>query len=1199
VSDHAQEVSQPAPTRAPASRPATPEPVRDEFADLRDLQERLGNRATAALVASAVSGGGQPLGPSLRAEMERRFTHDSHGPIFRSVEDDAAEFERREQALSSLDWMASITPAVDDAPVMIAWAQRSAERFYQPDTRDRKRGYIAEGIVKLHDRLVGKAAQAKRGADGALLEVSPFGTESAWTPQRPASVAEIPPFSAAEMAQWHTAAEVFAQEAVPQRRGKGRGRKPGREVQTPQGRRVETFRVINSITFTKREGMTAATDEGQAEILWLHIAATHPGLTGDQVAWIVNQIGVRRAADEYRLTPQWRAEFEKAEPGTRITVTNSDAFDLDVVRATARLPSQHDLMVEGFRQGVVDAAGGMILAYGVFGIGVIALTGGMAVGGLAALGGEVTVSGIAAGGAVASEGAGFWTMAGVGARYGGQYLVLNGPALWNTVSSYGGALLTGAAIGDRLYNEGLHLSNLPDYLTDLGPLVEGAVPKLPELPRLSGFAQPDEGGTSLIPRRGPGLRGGGGQGGSGGPGGDGEPDLLIIPPRLDKATGKIRSSVTDLRGGGTYDAEVDPITRNGTIVRRDSGEVVGNIRNGVPSPVGTDPPAGRGAVPAPALPASRDAQPAGAPPQPRPRARGWADFLPFLDVARRSQQASQEKYGLRPEHLAMDTNATKPPASAGRFGGDARVPGTHAGEAPPIRNRRQELTAREQAAREAAETGDPARIAEANQRLLDFDRELRAGLEGTGFSAQRSAMMADAGLDVAQMRALRTFAGERANAMVDGTSPGKLRDIGEFAGRIEPLLGEATTQAALAHLQEAGTTNPATIAAHLGGVPAEQLPSFLRVLADPLLKLPRQEQHWKLLSKPDVVALVDTYGSAIWRELYKSKPGGRSHTVLERLAARVAASPAEGEILVEAVLKARTTRAQEQVLDIPAPPRAPRKQRGLEIKAARDDALWGGFVTDAQTFVDSHPEWRAWATRGENPPTRAQLIERVAIISQIRSLARRGQYDHLTRAQRLTLLDTYIQFGRETGFTTRDFVGPLNQASGALSEALFLPPGARRGVRLPHKPEDPTVPVDPAKKPETTLPDYEMPASDRVVPGVRNFVEQKSNRLSAETAAGANAGDVALAREHLDEAVEDRPGIRAAGAETLSGFEAPAGDAVHLIEYVRVPNQATREAMYDVLLGPGSPLTAVKFGDLPWMTRQQWAAQRGLPATAP
>jgi len=43
---------------------------------------------------------------------------------------------------------------------------------------------------------------------------------------------------------------------------------------------------------------------------------------------------------------------------------------------------------------------------------------------------------------------------------------------------------------------------------------------------------------------------------------------------------------------------------------------------------------------------------------------------------------------------------------------------------------------------------------------------------------------------------------------------------------------------------------------------------------------------------------------------------------------------------------------------------------------------------------------------------------------------------------------------------------------------------------------------------------------------------------------------------------------------------------VHLIEYVRVPNEVTREAMYEVLLSPDCPLTAVRFGDLPWMTRE-------------
>jgi hypothetical protein len=525
----------------------------------------------------------------------------------------------------------------------------------------------------------------------------------------------------------------------------------------------------------------------------------------------------------------------------------------------------------------------------------------------------------------------------------------------------------------------------------------------------------------------------------------------------------------------------------------------------------------------------------------------------------------------------------------------ARAPGDRAGETPAIRNRRQELTAREQAVREAADTGDPARIAEADRRLLDLSQELLDGLEGTQFTAQQAAKMADAGLDAPQMRALGSFLGAQTRTVVEHTSPGNLRPVGEFAARIEPMLAEPTTQAALEHLQQgARPMGRAKIAEHLGGVPAEHLPALLRVLADPLLKVDGlQTEHWNLLSRPDVVALIDTYGSAIWRALYESGEKGanrepRSHEVLKRLAERVAQSPADGEALVEAVLKARTTRAQETVLDIPAPPRAERQRRGPEIKAARDDVLWGGFVTDAKNFVDSHHEWRAWATRGEKPPTREELIERVATISQIRSLARRGQYEHMTREQRLAVLDDYIRFARETGFTGK-FVGPANQASGALSEALFLPAGARRGVRLPHPAPDPAKPPS-----ETTLPDYEMPSSDRVVPGVRNFVEQKSNRLSADSGTDVDAGDVALAREHRQDAVEDQPGIANAAAETLPGFEAPAGGAVHLIEYVRVPNEATREAMYDVLLGPGSPLTAVKFGDLPWVTREQWSARRGV-----
>jgi hypothetical protein len=163
----------------------------------------------------------------------------------------------------------------------------------------------------------------------------------------------------------------------------------------------------------------------------------------------------------------------------------------------------------------------------------------------------------------------------------------------------------------------------------------------------------------------------------------------------------------------------------------------------------------------------------------------------------------------------------------------------------------------------------------------------------------------------------------------------------------------------------------AKIAEHLLDVPAEQLPALLRVLADPLLKVSGlNEVLWRLLRKPEVAALIDTYGSAIWRSLYETERGGRSHEVLKRLAERVAQSPADGEALVEAVLKARTTRAQEKVLDISAPTRAERPRRGLEIEAARDDALWAGFVEDAKDFVETHHEWRKWATRGRIPRLR-------------------------------------------------------------------------------------------------------------------------------------------------------------------------------------------------------------------------------------
>jgi hypothetical protein len=56
-----------------------------------------------------------------------------------------------------------------------------------------------------------------------------------------------------------------------------------------------------------------------------------------------------------------------------------------------------------------------------------------------------------------------------------------------------------------------------------------------------------------------------------------EPDLLITPARRDPVSGRVTASVTDLKSGRTFDANVDETTRVGEIVDRRSRAVVGVI----------------------------------------------------------------------------------------------------------------------------------------------------------------------------------------------------------------------------------------------------------------------------------------------------------------------------------------------------------------------------------------------------------------------------------------------------------------------------------------------------------------------------------------------------------------------------------------------------------------------------------------------
>jgi hypothetical protein len=99
------------------------------------------------------------------------------------------------------------------------------------------------------------------------------------------------------------------------------------------------------------------------------------------------------------------------------------------------------------------------------------------------------------------------------------------------------------------------------------------------------------------------------------------------------------------------------------------------------------------------------------------------------------------------------------------------------------------------------------------------------------------------------------------------------------------------------------------------------------------------------------------------------------------------------------------------------------------------------------------------------------------------------------------------------------------------------------------------------------------------------MVEQKSDKLSMPGIQGISAGDVAKAREYVRQGNLDRPGIEQIGA-------------AHVIEFIRSPgNEVTRAAMLDVLLAHDSPFAAARIGDGQWITKEDWQARAGGPAS--
>ena len=493
------------------------------------------------------------------------------------------------------------------------------------------------------------------------------------------------------------------------------------------------------------------------------------------------------------------------------------------------------------------------------------------------------------------------------------------------------------------------------------------------------------------------------------------------------------------------------------------------------------------------------------------------------------------------------------------------------------RTRQQQLAAAEAEAAEAASTG---RSAEANRRLLDLQSSIRAGFEDTGMSAGQIAKLLDAGVTPAQVHALRTCLGDGAGPALARQSNTALVELGTFAEHLAPMSSDPVVQSAVARLQrpiDSQAVNPVTALQRLAPVPPDRLPTLLGVIADPLFPLwgtlTAEGRFARLYENPQVLDLVARYGSTVWELLSKgSEPALRRQT-LEALARQVAEHPETADDLVDSVLEARTPRAMADAVRIPRPPRAVRPRATVAITADPSDALWSTYQSQARTFARDHPAWLAERTAPSGDPPVARPISEVhdelATLYQIQSRARRGAYGGLSHEERLTLLDNYIEALREFGWTGPARQTWTNQASGALSEALFIPEGARGQVNLPN----------PAGG--VTRVDYLLPAEASVIAGRPNYVEQKSDELSwpNETSRVASA-DVAKCRSYVTDGVLDEPAITRAGG-------------VHLIEFVRSPgNAATEIAMLDVLLAPDSPYSAARIGGGNWITKAQWPAVR-------
>jgi hypothetical protein len=373
-----------------------------------------------------------------------------------------SEADLRREAIASVDWYYE-TRAAEPFQFITRALQLQAD-LAAPDASPEARIAAAVRLLNLADILRRRAQEAPRDTDGALL-YSPFmGPPQPWSPERPKQVEDLPPFDAASVEEWRQIAAASPAELAAQTPAQAQPQ-PG-PAASPQGQPPPTNAV--AITFQKKEGMTFATQEGQQLIMLAVIAASRGGYSADQLGWVVEAMGPPRWAPPGKGTlAEWQAQFEALPVGESFTVVQHKSFIDQLDNVLLHAPSQRDFMVEGFRQGVVDAQAGMLLGWGTLGVGTLALGGGALTGSL-----------LGWGGAVGTLGAGSSTPILTGGLAGraATYTFLNAPSLYADLTLGTGAVMAGINWGERvraIRGRGFQTSDIGGFALDATPLALG------------------------------------------------------------------------------------------------------------------------------------------------------------------------------------------------------------------------------------------------------------------------------------------------------------------------------------------------------------------------------------------------------------------------------------------------------------------------------------------------------------------------------------------------------------------------------------------------------------------------------------------------------------------------------------------------------------------------------------------------------